>query len=83
MGTITLGLADDMKDETTIDFNWPRYQTKIAKDNFLETKFHAILFPADAPDWVDDGFTQEELEDLTGIARSTISARSSCVICST
>ncbi|MBT3320733.1 MAG: hypothetical protein HN392_00435 [Anaerolineae bacterium] len=64
MGTVTLGLSDDMKDKTTIDFGWPRYQAEIARENLLETKFHAVLFPGDAPSWVYDGFTQEELDNL-------------------
>ena len=65
IGFITHALREAMPENSTIDFGWPNYQTQIAKGNGMETMFEAVFFPADAPSWMNDGFTQEDLDNIT------------------
>lgn len=64
IGVITLGLSDDMPDKNTINFDWPDYQIEIADANGLEKRAPSVLFPGDRPKWVEEGFTQEDLNNM-------------------
>ncbi|HPS41493.1 MAG TPA: endo-1,4-beta-xylanase, partial [Anaerolineaceae bacterium] len=62
IGTSCLSMTGTMPDRTGINFEWPNYQARIARENGLTTRMQAALFPGDMPAWMDAGFTQSDLD---------------------
>lgn len=62
IGTSCLSMTGTMPDRTGINFEWPNYQARIARENGLRTRMQAALFPGDMPAWMDAEFTQNDLD---------------------
>jgi len=61
-GTASISMADMMPNRSEIDLTWPNYQVRIAHENGMEARMQAVLFPGDMPKWMENGFTQEDLD---------------------
>lgn len=62
LGTACFNYSDMMPNRSEIDFLWPNYQIRIAHENGMEARMQAVLFPGDKPKWMENGFSQDDLD---------------------
>lgn len=61
-GTACISMADMMPNRSEIDLSWPNYQVRIAHENGMDARMQAVLFPGDMPKWMENGFSQGDLD---------------------
>jgi len=61
-GTACISMADMMPNRSEIDLSWPNYQVRIAHENGMDARMQAVLFPGDMPKWMENGFSQDDLD---------------------